>query len=65
MSEKTAALLESVESLVPGERLEFVNAVFRRLGPIDSGVLDDDDVAAGGDAIAALLDQEENATKTG
>lgn len=32
--------------------------------PIDSGELSDDDVALAGDAMAAMLDEEERATKT-
>lgn len=64
MSEKTAALLEAFETLPPSEKIEFANAIFRRLPPVDSGPLDDEEVAAAGDALAAMLDKDENAPET-
>ena len=60
MSQKTAALLKAFETLAPNEKLDFANAIFRRLPPIDSGPLDNEEVAVAGDAIAAMLDKEEN-----
>ena len=62
MSANTLALVEAFEALPPEEKLAFANAIFRRLPPIDSGPLEDEEVAAAGDALAAMLAKEENAT---
>jgi hypothetical protein len=62
MSSITLALVEAFEALPPEEKQAFANAIFRRLPPIDSGPLEDEEVAAAGDALAAMLTQEENAT---
>ncbi|MBM3833270.1 MAG: hypothetical protein FJ403_08355 [Verrucomicrobia bacterium] len=64
MSENTAALLEAFEKLAPSEKLDFANAILRRLPLVDSGALDDEDVAAAGDIIAAMLDKEEDDANT-
>lgn len=63
MSEKTLALLAAFEALPQPEKLEFANAVFRRLPPIDSGALDDELVARAGDDLAAMLQAEEDDAK--
>ena len=64
MSDKTVALLDAFESLRAEEKLDFANAIFRRLPPVDSGPLDDELVAEAGDAMANLLDVEEHDTQT-
>jgi hypothetical protein len=64
MSEKTIALLEEFEALPPAEKLDFASAVLRRLPPVDSGPLDDELVAAAGDAVAEMLDKEERDAQT-
>lgn len=63
MSANTIALLKAFEALPPEEKIAFANAAFRRLPPVDSGPLTDEDVAVAGDEMAAMLDTEENATK--
>ena len=63
MSEKTLVLLEAFDALPPQEKLDFANAVMRRLPPIDSGPLDDELVAKAGDDLAAMLQREEDGTK--
>jgi hypothetical protein len=60
MSIATIKLLEEFEALPLKERQEFAREFFLRLPPLDSGPLDDDLVAAAGDQIAAMLEQEEN-----
>jgi hypothetical protein len=62
MSTATAKLLSEFESLPKEEQREFVRAVMRHLPPWESGPLDDDLVAAAGDQIAAMLDEEERAS---
>jgi hypothetical protein len=63
MSEKTLVLLEAFDALPPEEKLDFANAVMRRLPPVDSGPLDDEVVAKAGDGLAAMLQQEEDEAK--
>jgi hypothetical protein len=58
MSEKTIVLLQAFDALPLEEKLDFANAVMRRLPPIDSGPLDDDLVAKAGDDLAAMLQRE-------
>ncbi len=60
MSTATTTLLAAFEVLPDSEKQQFVNAVCRRLPPVDSGPLDDDLVARAGDDLAALLAQEEH-----
>ena len=64
MSEKTVAMLETFEALPPEEKLDFANAIFRRLPPVDSGPLSDGLVAAAGDQIARMLEEEEHDAQT-
>jgi hypothetical protein len=46
---------------LPGEEQQrFVKELLRRLPPIDSGPLNDDEVALAGDQLAAALEQEEH-----
>ncbi len=42
------------------EKQIFVKEVFRRLPPIDSGALSEEEIAAAGDQLAALIEQEEH-----
>lgn len=60
MSSATAQLLAQYETLPVSEKQEFVNALLRRMPPLDSGVLEDEELAVAGDQIAAMLDKEEN-----
>lgn len=60
MSSTTAQLLAQFDTLPAEEKREFVNALFRRLPPLDSGTLEDDDLALAGDQVAVMLDKEEN-----
>jgi hypothetical protein len=61
MSQEALQLLAEFEALPPQEKLSFVKEIFRRLPPFDSGSLDDEDVALAGDAMAAMLEKEEDA----
>ena len=65
MSEKTVALLKAFEALPQQDKLDFANALLKRLPPLDSGPLDDELVAKAGDDLAAMLEAEENDSKTG
>jgi hypothetical protein len=60
MSTATAQLIAAYEALSDDEKQGFVKDIFRRLPPVGSGAIDDADVAAAGDQLAALLDQEES-----
>ena len=60
MSSTTARLLAQFDTLPAEERQEFVNALFRRLPPLGSGPLEDEELAMPGDQVAAMLDNEEN-----
>jgi hypothetical protein len=64
VSTETAQLIAAFEALPTEEKQAFVQELFRRLPPVDSGPLDDEDVARAGDEFAALLDQEEHDSKT-
>ena len=55
MSTATTALLAAFEVLPDSEKQQFVNAVYRRLPPVDYGPLDDELVAQAGDDLAAIL----------
>ncbi len=59
MSTATAKLLSEFEALPVEEKQEFVREVINHLPPWDSGPLSDDAVAATGDAVAAMLTEEE------
>jgi hypothetical protein len=60
VSQNAIALLEEFEGLAPGDKVELANAIFRRLPPVDSGPLDDELPAEGGDMMAEMLAKEEN-----
>lgn len=60
MSSATAELLAQYDTLTAEEKREFVDALFRRLPPLDSGPPEDEDLALAGDQVAAMLDEEEN-----
>lgn len=60
MSTATTTLLAAFESLPDQEKQQFVNEVFRRMPPYDSGPLDDAVAAQAGDEQAARLAQEEH-----
>ena len=64
MSERSLELLAAFEALPQQEKLDFANAVFRRLPRLDSGVMNDDLIARAGDDLAAMLDAEENGSTT-
>ena len=64
MSSVTAQLLAQYDTLPVEEKREFVEALFRRLPPLDSGPLDDGQISAAGDQLAAMLDKEENDAAT-
>ena len=50
------------EALPVEEKQEFVQEVIQHLPPWDSGPLSDDVAADAGDAVAAMLDEEECAS---
>ena len=60
MSPAAARLLAQYEMLPIDEKRQFVNALFRRLQPLDSGPLDDEALTVAGDQVAAILDEAEN-----
>ena len=60
MSTATAALLAAFDVLPDSDKQQFVNTVCRRVPPYDSGLLDDELVARGGDDLAAMIAQEEH-----
>jgi len=60
MSAETVQLLAAFEALPASEKQDFVKELFWRLPPLDSGPLDDEEVARAGDELAAMLDQEEH-----
>jgi hypothetical protein len=63
MSTATARLLSEFKALRVEEKQEFVREVINNhLPPWDSGPLNDDAVAAAGDALATMLDEEERAS---
>ncbi|HZA38428.1 MAG TPA: hypothetical protein VE486_04750 [Candidatus Baltobacteraceae bacterium] len=62
MSTATARLLSEFEALPVEEKQEFVREVINHLPPWDSGPLNDDAVAAAGDALAEKLDEGERAS---
>ena len=64
MSSVTAQLLAQYDTLPVEEKRQFVEALFRRLPPLDSGPLDDGQISAAGDQLAAMLDKEENDAAT-
>jgi len=63
VSETTIKLLAAFEALPKEEKLSFLREAFRRLPPLDSGALNDEEVARAGDEIAAMLEREENDSK--
>ena len=60
MSVRAQELVSAFEALPLPEKLDVANAIFRRLPPVDSGPLTDDEVAFAGDDLAATLDREEH-----
>jgi hypothetical protein len=64
MSAETAQLLAAFEKLPPEEKSYFVNELFSHLPTLDSGPLDDEEVAKAGDNIAEMLEKEEHGAKT-
>ena len=66
MSKNAVHLLEAFEALPPGDKQEFALEVLRRTRemPFDSGPLADEDIGDAGRALAAYLDQDEDAAKT-
>jgi hypothetical protein len=62
MSTATAKLLSEFKALPAEEKQEFVREVISHLRPWDSGPLNDDVAATAGDALAAMLAEEERAS---
>lgn len=62
MSRETAELLNAFEALPDDEKRTFTAEFLRRVIPLDSGPLEDDEAARAGDELFALLDSEENDT---
>ena len=62
MSIAAARLLSEFETLPVEEKQEFVREVIQHLPQWDSGPLSDEVVAAAGDQMAAMLDEEERAS---
>ena len=62
MSTATAKLLSEFEALPVEQQQEFLREVMNHPPPWDSGPLSDDAVATAGDALAAMLHQEERAS---
>jgi len=60
MSVVAEKVIAAFESLPAEEKQSVAKEILRRLAPFDSGSLDDNDVAAAGDQIATLLEQEES-----
>jgi hypothetical protein len=64
MSRQTAELLEAFEALREEEKRIFTAELLRRAVPFDSGPLDDQETAHAADNLFALLDAEENGTRS-
>ena len=64
MSRQTADLLEAFEALPEEEKRIFTAEFLRRAVPFDSGPLDDQETAHAADNLFALLDTEENDTRS-
>ena len=54
-----ADLLHEFETLSHEEKEIFARAIWRYLPPLDSGELTDDEISHAGDALAAMLSDEE------
>jgi hypothetical protein len=65
MGAETARLLEAFEALPPGEKQFFTQELLRRALPLDSGPLEDDEIAGAADGLFSFLSEEENAAGTG
>ena len=63
MSSTCAKLIAAYESLPADEKQIVAKEILRRLPPLDSGPLDDEQVALAGDDMAAMLDEEENGSQ--
>ena len=64
MSAETIRLINAFEALPLEENQAFVNQIFQRLPPYDSGSLDYEVAARAGDELAVLLEQEVNGAET-
>jgi hypothetical protein len=64
MSKQTALLLEAYEALPAEEKRIFTAEFMRRALPLDSGPLNDEETAHAADELFALLDAEENDTRS-
>ena len=64
MSNRTAQLLEAFEELPVEEKRTFAGEVLRRSLPLDSGPLEDVEIAQASDALFEALDHEEDAAHT-
>jgi hypothetical protein len=62
VSDATLKLLSEFEALEIGEKQEFVRELIHNLPPWDSGPLSDDVVAAAGDQLAQMIEEEESAS---
>jgi hypothetical protein len=59
MSSTCAKVIEAYESLAADEKQVVFKEILRRLPPMDSGPLDDEQVARAGDQMARTLEEEE------
>lgn len=64
MSSETAQLIAKFEALPVDEKQSFLQELFLRLPPIDSGAVSDDTIAAGADQLAALIAEDEERART-
>jgi hypothetical protein len=64
MSSQTAQLLDAFEALPEDEKRVFTAEFLRRAIPFDSGPIDDQETAHAADELFALLDTEENDTRS-
>lgn len=59
MATTAEQLLTEFEALPIAEKQVFARIIMRRLPPIESGDVTDEELCAAGDALSAMLDEEE------
>jgi hypothetical protein len=64
MSGQTKQLWEAFDALPPEEKRVFTAEFLRKTIPFDSGPLDDEETASAADSLFAMLDAEENDTRS-
>ncbi len=60
MSGAAEQVIAVFETLPPEEKQAVAQEILRRLPPLDSGPLDDAELALAGDELAAMLERQEN-----